>query len=229
MYQIRERHAKRVMCTVACRPSRLSRHRRPTRLCVSPYLPVKDRAFSLQWPLYIGRTSIVQFEVVGHASGLVSPSVVALFSLFITTRVLNIGQPAQYNTKSIYLYIPQPFLYSENSPAIDISIYTRRYLSLSLSLFFHSTIRLGPLVRGGADPKRSKWKKKGNGQNIRQVLYDRRAVNEAAGILTRSLSVAPVCMLNGSREDKSFVPAGSSLLCPPLFFFPPLVHVYIIP
>lgn len=57
-------------------------------------------------------------------------------------------------------------------------------------------------------------------ENIRQVLYDRRAVNEAAGILTRSLSVARVCMLNGSREDKSFVPAGSSLLRP--FYFPPL-------
>lgn len=147
------------MCTVACRPSRLSRHRRPTRLCVSPYLPVKDRAFSLQWPLYIGRTSIVQFEVVGHASGLVSPSVVALFSLFITTRVLNIGQPAQYNTKSIYLYIPQPFLYSENSPAIDISIYTRRYLSLSLSFFpfYHQTRTFSS---GWSRPKKKQVEKK---------------------------------------------------------------------
>ena len=61
------------------------------------------------------------------------------------------------------------------------------------------------------------------------MLYDRRAVNEAAGILTRSLSlfsVARVCMLNGSREDKSFVPAGSSLLCPLLFFFPPCPCIY---
>ena len=76
---------------------------------------------------------------------------------------------------------------------------------------------------GWSSPKKkTKWKRKQKKkiENIRQVLYDRRAVNEAAGILTRSLSVARVCMLNGSREDKSFVPAGSSLLRP--FYFPPL-------
>jgi hypothetical protein len=125
MYKIRETHAKRVTCG-RYGPSRLSLAATTTKRhgCVSlPYLPIKAThytAYSYSDYCYCTHQSraVVQFEVVGHASGRRRPSSLSFpfSSLRRSSTLANQSSPVCATTRNPFIYTFQScFLYSEKN------------------------------------------------------------------------------------------------------------------
>lgn len=105
--------------------------------------------------------SVVQFEVVGHASGLVIiPPLRPSFHTGPSTV-------AEHNTKSIYLYIPNLFLY-----IVKIASYVDIYKHGYISLLIYPPV-LTKSLQFGVESTRSqkkKEKKKNSGQKKKEGI-----------------------------------------------------------